>query len=358
MTCLKNSYICTQDSTLFGFMRTKKTFRMQKNTFLCCLMMAMSFLCACEEDTLNVIYPLTPYPLPVPADTSVTLCDTLRILAIGNSYSADGTAYISEILDNAGVDSTKYCVYLLTRGNTDLKYWSEELSSGEKHLLYRTAGDLRMPILRSTVDSLLMQNWDVVVLQQFSVYATDYSTFNPYLGQLVKAVKTHCTNPQVSLAWQLIHAYGQRSSLNGKLFGDDRWTSIAFLSQLVMHNDSINMLIPTGTAIQIARHTSLQTPYDLTRDNSHLAYGVGRYIAACTWVQTFFVPVYQFSLLDVTANHSLLEIELNDGEQGFIEGSSVPVTEENRGMCQRCAIKACRDPFDISVSDFIYGFDE
>lgn len=337
-------------------MRTKKTFLLLKNALLCLFAMVTTlFFCACEDNSIQDIRPLVFSPAPDPASSYIPLCDTLRILAIGNSYSVDGTAYISEILDNAGVDSTKYCVYLLTQGNTDLKYWSEELSSGEKHLLYRIAGDLRMPILRSTVDSLLMQKWDVVVLQQFSIYATDYSTFNPYLGQLVKAVKSHCTNPKVSLAWQLIHAYGKGSSRNGKIIGDYRWNYIAYLAQQVMQNDSIDVLIPTGTAIQIARHTSLQTTYDITRDNTHLAYGVGRYIAACTWIQTFFVPIYQFSLLDVTANHALTEKEMNDGELGFIEGSSVPVTDENRGICQRCAMKACWDPFDISVSNFIRG---
>ena len=37
--------------------------------------------------------------------------DTLRILAIGNSYTEDGTAYIQEIMDGLDVNPNKYCVY-------------------------------------------------------------------------------------------------------------------------------------------------------------------------------------------------------------------------------------------------------
>lgn len=273
--------------------------------------------------------------------------DTLRILAIGNSYSWDGTAYLQELLDSAHIDRKRYCVYLLTRGNTSLEYWRNTLYSGENCSMYRMAGDVRgVKSQNHTVQELLSQNWDIVVLQQFSKYAIDYDSYNPYLQNLIKAIRTYCENPNVCIAWQLIHSYGKGYERD-TLTGYNRWVTITKATKEMVQKDGIDVIIPTGTAIQQARETELETPYDLTRDNTHLCYGVGRYIAACCWMETLFKPSFGVSIKGNTANHPLTESELNDSEMGFIPASSVPVTDQNRDLCQQCALDACTNPYEI-----------
>ena len=54
---------------------------------------------------------------------------------------------------------------------------------------------------------------------------------------------------------------------------------------LIITNDDIAGFIPTGTAIQNLRTSSLGN--DITRDDTHLTYGIGRYTAALTWAKYF-----------------------------------------------------------------------
>ncbi len=311
-----------------------------------CLMAAISLLLVSCEDTLPVVEedPVVPYfrnnPLPVN-------CDSLRVLAIGNSYSIDGTAYVGELMSATGMEPRRYGVYVAQRGSSSLENWRNILLSNDSIWLHRAAGNISLRKYRSTMRELLSQSWDIVVLQQFSKLAPYYDSYNPCLRELVDSVRSLCTNPRVTIAWQLTHTYDRNSTLNDSLAGDNRWLHIVEATRQMVKEDGIDVVIPTGTALQIARGTSLQTPYDLTRDHTHLCYGVGRYIAACTWVETLFKPTFGISVEGNTATHLLTDAELRDNAQSFISDSSVPVTEANRDSCQWCALEACRHPYSL-----------
>ena len=82
----------------------------------------------------------------------------------------------------------------------------------------------------------------------------------------------------------------------------------------------------------------MQTEHDLTRDGAHLAHGVGRYVAGCTWFQTILTPVFTKSIL---GNPMLYTLTEND--KGYSKFESADVTEENRLLCQLSAFYACVD---------------
>lgn len=270
----------------------------------------------------------------------------LRVLAIGNSYTEDGTAYIGEIVEGLGIDPSSYCVYTLTRGSTSLQNWSDKMDSNDTVAIYRrNAGNITMPKRQHPLKEIFAQDWDVIVLQQLSTLARDKSTYAPYLRHFIDEIRANCTNPNVALAWQLIHAYGKDSPYNKGITGVSRWEEIVKTTKKMVEEDGIDIIIPTGTAIQIARQTDLETASDLTRDNTHLCYGVGRYIAASTWVQTLFSPVYDCDIADCIAYHPLTQIEKDDSYDTFIPNSSVEVNEHNRKKCLQCAIEACKHPY-------------
>lgn len=313
-----------------------------------CLACALGIATACSDaDTpLPVDPPGTPpyfVNAPLPRAKS-----PYKILAIGNSYTLDGVSYAGEITDGLGIDPHSYCLYALTRGNTSLQYWSNVLDSDKDTIIiYRQAGQDKVPLRKATLASILQQDWDVVVLQQVSTNAIDYNTYNPYLRHFIDAIRTHCTNPDVAIAWQLIHAYSTNNKRNKGVAGDQRWQRIAAATQTMMQRDGIDIIIPTGTAIQMARHSTLNNATELTRDNTHLCYGVGRYIAACCWVQTLFAPVYGCDVMQCKATHPLTEAELNDADKAFIKESSIAVTEENRKACLNCVADAWAHPFSL-----------
>ena len=104
------------------------------------------------------------------------------------------------------------------------------------------------------------------------------------------------------------------------------------------------MIIPTGTAIQNARTTNLNTPHGLTRDGKHLAYGVGRYVAACTWFEALIAPVYGVSVVGNSTIH-----DIDENEQNNSTYETAPVTNENRILCQQCAAAAVANPNQLVV---------
>lgn len=291
--------------------------------------------------------------LPIPQIVSNELprgTKELKILAIGNSYTEDGTSYIQEILDSTDIERTSYSVYTLTRGSSSLEYWVSVLNSSKKVNAVRVAGKNSDILTKeATLVDILSQPWDVIVLQQFSAYAVYYKTYNPSLRILLNAINEHCPNSNVAIAWQMIPAYGKDCPQNGFMVGDMRWQMIVQATQSMIERDGLHIIIPTGTAIQLARRSSLENKYDLTRDNIHLCYGVGRYIAACTWVESLFAPVFGITIDGNTAAHSITDAERNDHNEGFIPESLYAVDDSNRNFCQKIAIQAVRNPFSLDI---------
>ena len=66
------------------------------------------------------------------------------------------------------------------------------------------------------------------------------------------------------------------------------------VDSLIVTNSDIAGFIPTGTAIQNLRTSSLGN--DITRDDTHLTYGIGRYTAALTWA--LYLTDLDLSLID------------------------------------------------------------
>ena len=117
-------------------------------------------------------------------------------------------------------------------------------------------------------------------------------------------------------------------------------------TQEMVVRDGIDIIVPAGTAIQNARHTSLQTPYDLTRDGTHLAFGTGCYVAAYTWFQSILAPIFNVSILGNKQLHAISEKEQKESLY-----PPQPVTAENRTLCQLCAYYATLDFYNVTPVD-------
>ena len=269
----------------------------------------------------------------------------LRVLAIGNSYTIDGTVYIKNVMSEIGeVNDEDYCVYVMVMAGAALDDWSRVCQDNEISTISLVAGDWKMPVTQGTMEELFAQDWDVIVFQQVSLKADNYFSYNPALGVLTELARRCCTNKDMIFAWHLIHSYA--NSYDTKLTkGEERWNGISLAAQCVMAQDGFDLLIPMGTAIQNARGTLLNTENDLTRDGTHLAYGVGRYVAACAWVQALFAPAFSFSILDHMDVYGTREVEM-DGDYKNTD-TYVSVTEDNRIICRQCAYLACLFPYRL-----------
>ncbi len=258
----------------------------------------------------------------------------LKVLAIGNSFVDDPMAYFDVIVRASGIDRSNLCVYSAVVGGTSLEYWANSYKNGYEVTITRQSGLVTMPVTKATLSELLAQDWDVVTVQQLSNFAQDESSLSPFLPFLIGQIREMCPNKNVVIAWQQVWSYWE-GSLERSVAN---WQNINDVAKTT-YDYGIDMIIPTGTAIQNARGTTLNTAHGLLRDGKHLGFGVGRYVAACTWFEAIIAPVYGVSVVGNTAIHAI-----TDSENAITTYETAPVTDLNRTLCQECAAAAVTNP--------------
>lgn len=217
---------------------------------------------------------------------------TIKILAIGNSFSNDSLSMVYDIAKSAGIDVV--AANLNFNGCSLQTHWINA-SSNNAYYTYQkwtSTGMTEKP--KQTMETALKdEEWDYIILQQYSGYSGIYSTFKPYLNYLSSYVKDLC--PKSRLALNMTWAYASDSShldfASYKKSQDTMYKSIAKTYQQACEESKIDIIIPCGTSIQNAR----TNPYlkiigdELTRDGFHLDEKMGRYIAGLTVFETLIV---------------------------------------------------------------------
>jgi hypothetical protein len=94
------------------------------------------------------------------------------------------------------------------------------------------------------------------------------------------------------------------------------------------------VIIPTGKAIYTYLSSEGAQPTDVYRDDLHLSWGLGRYIAACTSFTAIISAVYKISVKGNTLRTILAEDESN---------TPYTFTDEQAAKAQNCALIACSD---------------
>ena len=263
----------------------------------------------------------------------------LKVLAIGNSFVEDPLAYLDDIVQASGIDCDRLCVYSAVVGYSSLQYWADRCQNDDSVTITRSSGKLDMPVTQAPLNEILNQDWDVVTVQQVSTQAQDAQSLSQPLPYLVSQIRKCCPNKDVVIAFQQVWSYWWYE--NGTSL--DHWEIITDVVKTTF-SYGVDMIIPTGTAIQNARATELNTPHGLTRDSIHLCYGIGRYVAACTWFETRIAPVFAVSVSGNTAIHDITE-----DEQANSLYETAAVTSLNRSHCQQCAINAVKNPYIITA---------
>lgn len=272
--------------------------------------------------------------------------DSLKVLAIANSFMVDGLAYMQDFINASGIDNSKICFYGCYRSSGSLSIWNDIYNAGaalssNSATCIKYAGGIDMGVGNSnTLKQILAHDWDVILFQQVSGGSDQYSTYEPYLTKLVGYARENCTNQKVAMGWQMTWSYLDSHTVSGP-HGVEGWKGICNTVKKMISNNGIDIIVPTGTAIQNARNSSINTNGGMTRDGAHLAYGVGRYVATSTWWQTLVAPIFGESVLANTAIHEITQDETSDY-------AAVAVTSSNRAVCQKCAFYATIDMWNIT----------
>lgn len=217
--------------------------------------------------------------------------EVVRILAVGNSFSDDGVEYLDELAKAAGIRLIVGNLYI---GGCSLERHWENVSKGLPCI--RLPQELRRRAVQHPQDLPPVGIAGRTVGLHYG--PAGQPEFRPIrhllpLHALPAAIpRTHATNPGVRFAIHQVWAYACDSNHSGFANYDNdqsrMYREIVKTVNRVSRKEHIPIVIPSGTAIQTGRNLMGDR---MTRDGFHLDYGLGRYIAACTWYETFFGPV-------------------------------------------------------------------
>ena len=232
------------------------------------------------------------YPLPQNPDT-------LRILAVGNSFSDDGTEYIPGLLEAAGIHNV--IIARLYIGGCSLERHCREYEEGTKdYVYYKSTKNKWVTVSKNAtiLDGLKDEPWDIITVQEVSNNSGTYDTYQMWAPKLLSIIRKEATNPKAAIVWHMTWAYASNSDHGAfKFYNKDQKTMYEAIVSCVDRartDFNVPVVIPSGIAVQMARGTRLNNEnrvpadskvYQLTRDGFHLSRQHGRYLAACVWCQ-------------------------------------------------------------------------
>lgn len=258
------------------------------------------------------------------SDNDDSNSNTLKILAIGNSFTEDGTAYLPSLVEKSGIDNVTIGKMIV--GGTSLQYhYTHALSNDSVYAFSVSIGKGFKSKGKAKFSTCLsFDKWDIIIVQQVSQLSGMYNTYQPYLNNLIKIIQAY--QPHATIGWQMTWAYSSTSTHSGfKNYGRSQtimYESILNAVNQMRNETGISLIIPTGMVIQELRGTPINNDLELTRDGFHLDRGAGRYAAACTWYEALIRPVFRVSVKNNP-------FRTNSGK--------IPVTDEVALLCQEIA---------------------
>ena len=309
--------------------------RTHKNFSWFCLAIVIAFI-SCTKPSPAPEHPQDqekPPQVETPQENN-----SIRILAIGNSFSADALEYLYGILKDVGYE--EIILGNVYKGGCTLKTHSEyfQSNSGADYTYYQnTTGTWTKTSPYASLDALNDYDWDYITMQQGSPDSGRSDTFDPYLGVLVDIIKQNC--PDAKLAWHMTWAYQANSTHSGFAnYGKNQMTMynaiVDAVKSKILTNSDISLVIPNGTAVQ-----NMRTSYvgdNLTRDGYHMSYTYGRYLTALTFAKSL-------------TGCDLSKVTYLPSGQSFTERDILAMKD--------AADNAVANPYEVSISQYPPEFD-
>ena len=213
---------------------------------------------------------------------------SIKILAIGNSFSEDAMAYLWQVLRGGGVEEV--ILGNLVIGGCPVSLHADHIASGAAAYYYCKNTDGRWVWeAEQTFDrGLLDEEWDIITLQQASHDSGLPETYARQ-GEVIDYVNRRKRNPAARLYWQMTWAY--QSDSNHWAFpryGCDQAAMynaiLGAVKSEILTNLAYAGVIPSGVAIQNLRATPVGDT--VTRDGFHMSESHGRYTVSLLWAQT------------------------------------------------------------------------
>ena len=209
----------------------------------------------------------------------------LKVLAVGNSFSADAVEqFLWELAAEAGDTLTIGNAYI---GGCNIDRHVANFEKNAPAYSYRLIENGALNATEGvTLQGIIAdKEWDIISLQQSSPLSGNASSY-VNLPLLISYVKGTMPNKDAEIVWHNTWAYANDfDSDNFKYYGysqEAMYDSIMNVTATIIPKAGISRVVPSGVAIQNAREVFGDV---LNRDGYHLAIPLGRYVAACTWAE-------------------------------------------------------------------------
>lgn len=225
--------------------------------------------------------------LTVTLNDAVSVGKSIKILAIGNSFSRDAMNHLHGILADVGY--TDIALGILYKGSCTLEQHAKFFANNSTDYTYykNTTGAWSNTASYAPYTALVDEDWDYITMQQASGVSGVLSSYDPHLENLIGYVTEEC--PNAKLIWHMTWAYqGDSTHSAFPTYNSDQMTMynaiISAVQNRIVDDSNIVGIIPSGTAVQ-----NMRTSYigdTLTSDGYHLSVDNGCYLVALTFAKS------------------------------------------------------------------------
>ena len=207
---------------------------------------------------------------------------SLRLLSIGNSYSADQQRYVHQMAEAAGLDVTVGIAYF---GSCSFNQHLSFYRNGEAPYRYIENGH-RVALDTDLMFAINRHDWDFVTFQRGTEKKNYIFPNEPYLLELTKIVRELLPRAQFVYNESWVDAEGSVRPIFLDGYGGSReyqWEKMVEGVEDARTTCGIRYITPCGRAMQLAYETFGPRMH---RDRFHSS-ELGRYLHACVWLEFF-----------------------------------------------------------------------
>ena len=210
----------------------------------------------------------------------------MKLLCIGNSFSKNACEFMDKIAAAGDFDLTT--VNLLIP-NCSLMIHCENIGKSDEEFLYVKFQNAKKIGKISLDEALSEDKYDVISVQQASLYSGEWESYEPYLTELVTYVRK--LQPEAKIAVHQTWAY-EVDAPHGGFANYERNRHIMHARLAECYERAAKLIkadyfIPCGNLIATLRDSWRFDPEKygarLSRDGFHLGFSYGRYAAGLMW---------------------------------------------------------------------------
>lgn len=263
---------------------------------------------------------------------------SVKILAIGNSFATNATAFLPRFFNTINADSV-FIAVMTHPGCSLRRHWANHTGDLEEYsLVYSDDGEWKESSVDTFDEAINLLDWDIITLQQDSGNSGDYSTYQPYLDDIIGLLRV--TNPQVSLAWHMTWSYTPDCKYEEFSRYDYDWKKMydAIMDAGSKIIGGFDFTINSASLIKEMRETFPEIQDGFSSDGRHVTDITAQYALSSLWYEVLVAPKAGISCLGMKSlpsgvNEGLMEridsIIVNIIENPIGNGSdSVPMLHE------------------------------